>query len=129
MPFNTDNHDSKYYITQSFLVTTTVPTTVVSSTTTTTYTYSIVTAGTGCGDIVYYNGLQDNVVNTEQWLDYCSSMSMYLTIVLNYDDLMLIQASQANCEAIMLQCSESEPCECTVYEKSHLTQLQAHTYI
>jgi hypothetical protein len=62
--------------TQTILATTTVPTTKYSSTTTT-HTYAIATAGTGCGDVAYYKYLQDNVVTTQQCLDFCSSMRMY----------------------------------------------------
>ncbi|OCK77015.1 hypothetical protein K432DRAFT_407675 [Lepidopterella palustris CBS 459.81] len=79
--------------TQISMITTTTVTTLPIPTTTT-HTYSIVTAGTGCGDIVYYNYLQDNVVTEQQCLDFCDS--------------------QSGCQSVMLQCSASEPCECTI---------------
>ena len=82
-------------------MTTTPPMTMTTSSSVPTqpFIFEVVTAGTGCGNVMYYNTLQADYVSPEQCLEFC--------------------AGDPSCLAVSLQCSPLEPCECNVYEKSY----------
>lgn len=85
----------------------------------TTYAFAAETAGIGCGDVAYYDFLQADSITTEQCFDFCSADGNYSSRNQLTISLLLTTISKVNCQAVFLQCSESNLCICNKYEKSY----------